>query len=50
MYFNIGEEMTKPKRKSVSKTQQKYVDDMTQCAAINLKETTVPNNTYTQPW
>ena len=50
MCSNIGEEMTKPRRESVPRTQQKYIDDMTQCVAINLKKATVPNQTSPQPW
>ena len=38
---NIGEHVTKHKRTPIMRTQEKYVDDMTQCAAINLKEKTV---------
>ena len=30
--------MNKPKRKPIQKTQEKYIDDMTQCVAMNLKE------------
>ena len=40
---SIGYHMTKPKKKSIKKAQQKYVDDMTQCASLNLKETVVPD-------
>ena len=49
MCKNIGEHITKPKRTPISRTQQKYVDDMTQCAAMNLKETTEMNQNPTLP-
>ena len=35
--------MNKPKRKPIEKTQEKYVDDMTQCVSINLKHAAVLN-------
>ena len=35
---NLGETVTKPKRKAIPKSQQKYVDDMTQCVSVNLKK------------
>ena len=40
---SIGEHITQPKKVPIEKAQQKYVDDMTQCAALNLKEMTVPD-------
>ena len=39
----IAEHMNKPKRKPIEKTQEKYVDDMTQCVSINLKHAAVLN-------
>ena len=35
--------MTKPKKKTINMAQQKYVDDMTQCAAVNLKNLVLPD-------
>ena len=49
MNFNLGEQITEPKRKQISKTQQKYVDDMTQCAAVNLKQLATLNTNQVQP-
>ena len=47
----LGEAVTNPKRKPIKKAQQKYIDDMTQCVAMNLKETSEidPNPTPTLP-
>ena len=47
--LNIGEQITQPKRKSILRTQQKYVDDMTQCAAVDLKKIAVPNTNTVRP-
>ena len=43
--------MNKPKRLPIKKTQEKYVDDMTQCVAVNLKKVAVlnPNPTSALP-
>ena len=38
MNFNLGEQITQPNIKPTLKTQQIYVDNMTQCAAGNLKK------------
>ena len=48
---NIGEAITKPKRKKINQTQEKYIDDMTQCIAIDLKKDTTmdPNPTINLP-
>ena len=48
---NVAEEMNKPKRLQIKKTQEKYVDDMTQCVAVNLKKVAVlnPNPTCDLP-
>ena len=48
---NIGEVITRPKRVKIDKTQEKYIDDMTQCVAINLKNDakTDPNPTKDLP-
>jgi hypothetical protein len=35
---NVAEQMNRPKRLPIKKTQEKYVDDMTQCVAVNLKK------------
>ena len=49
MNFNLGEQITEPKRKPILKTQQKYVDDMTQCAAVNLKQLATLNTNQVRP-
>ena len=49
MDFNLGVQITKPKRKPILRTQQKNVDDMTQCAAVNLKKLAVPNPNQVGP-
>ena len=48
---NIGAAITKPKRKKINQTQEKYIDDMTQCVAIDLKKDTAmdPNPTQNLP-
>ena len=48
---NIGKVITNPKRKKISQTQEKYIDDMTQCVAIDLKRDTIldPNPTKDLP-
>ena len=47
--LNIGVQITQPKRKPILRTQQKYVDDMTQCAAVDLKRLAVPNINKDRP-
>ena len=49
MNSNLGEQITQPKRKPILRTQQKYVDDMTQCAAVNLKELATLNTNQARP-
>ena len=49
MNFNLGKQITQPKRKPILRTQQKYVDDMTQCAAVNLKELVILNTNQARP-
>jgi hypothetical protein len=39
----VGEAITRQKRQKISQTQEKYIDDMTQCVAIDLKKATVPD-------
>ena len=47
----FGEAVTNPKRKPIKNAQQKYIDDMTQCVSMNLKETSEidPNPTPILP-
>ena len=40
---NIGEAITRPKRKKIGKTQEKYIDDMKQCVTLDLKKDTIMN-------
>ena len=40
---NLGKTMTKPRREKISQTQEKYIDDMTQCVSIDLKKVTLPD-------
>ena len=40
---NLGETVTNPKRKKIPKSQQKFIDDMTQCVAIDLKKVAIPD-------
>ena len=39
----VGEAVTKPQRQKICQTQEKYVDDMTQCVALDLKKAAIPN-------
>ena len=38
LWTKLGDTVTNPKQKAMPKSQQKYVDDMTQCVSVNLKE------------
>jgi hypothetical protein len=49
MCQNIGEHITKRKRTPIMRTQEKYIDDMTQCSSMNLKETVEVNPNPTLP-
>ena len=44
---NLGEAVTMPKKKKICRSQQKYIDDMTQCEAIDLRKSAIldPNPT-----
>ena len=48
---NIGKHITQKRGKPIDCTQEKYVDDMTQCAALDLKKVAVqdPNPTNRLP-
>ena len=43
MNNRIAEHMNKPRRNPIEKTQEKYIDDMTQCVSMKLKEVTEIN-------
>ena len=45
----IGQVLTKPRRVKISQTQEKYIDDMTQCVSIDLKKVTIPDPTPIHP-